>query len=131
MHFTYPENPVSIGDHIRKKRIELKLHQKDVAKICGVTEDSITNWEKNRSKPKIQFLPHIIKFLGYAPFEVDMTTYQGKLKAYRYKNGLTHAQIGKIFDFNASTIGAWENGKHAPMKNELKKLQQLLKMHDK
>jgi transcriptional regulator with XRE-family HTH domain len=65
MHFTYPENPVSIGDHIRKKRMELKLLQKDVAKICRVTEYSITNLEKNQSKPKIQFLPHIAKFLGY------------------------------------------------------------------
>jgi len=34
-----PENPVSICDHIRKKRMEPKLLQKDVAWICGVTED--------------------------------------------------------------------------------------------
>lgn len=40
-----PENPVSIGDHIRKKRMQLKLLQKDVAKICCVTEDCITNWK--------------------------------------------------------------------------------------
>jgi len=106
--------------------MELKLLQKDVAKICGVTEDSITNWEKNRSKPKIQFLPRIIKFLGYLPFEVDMTTHQGKFKAYRYIKGLTHAQLGKIFEVDASTIGGWESGKHAPKQKELKKLEQLL-----
>ena len=46
MHISYPENPVTIGRHIRKKRMELKVLQKDVTKICGATEDSITNWGK-------------------------------------------------------------------------------------
>lgn len=107
--------------------MELKLLQKDVAKICGVTEDSITNWEKNRSNPKIKFLPRIAKFLGYLPLEFDLTTHQGKLKAYRYRNGLTHAQLGKIFKVNASTISGWERGKDTPKQNELKILEQLLK----
>jgi predicted transcriptional regulator len=55
MPISYPEHPVSIGDHIRKKRMELKLLQKDVARICGVTEDCITNWGKNTSIPQIHF----------------------------------------------------------------------------
>lgn len=62
MPVSYPQNPISIGDNIRKKRIELKLLQKDVSKFLGVTEDSITNWEKNRSVPQIHFLPGIINF---------------------------------------------------------------------
>jgi len=48
MPVSYLLAPISIGDNIRKKRMELKLLQKDVARILGVTEDSITNWEKNR-----------------------------------------------------------------------------------
>lgn len=69
--------------------MDLKLLQKDVAKICGVTEDCITNWEKNRNTPQIQFFPRIIDFLGYMPFEVDLTTLSGKLKAHSYINGLS------------------------------------------
>ncbi|WP_244278826.1 helix-turn-helix domain-containing protein [Pedobacter suwonensis] len=34
-----------------KKRVELKLLQSDLAKILGVSSDSITYWENNRSKP--------------------------------------------------------------------------------
>jgi len=34
MPILYAENPVSIGDHLRKKRMELTLFQKDVARIC-------------------------------------------------------------------------------------------------
>lgn len=65
MPISYAEDPVSIGDHIRKKRLQLKLCQIDVAGICGVSEDRIRNWEKNRSTPQIQFFPRVINFLGY------------------------------------------------------------------
>jgi len=122
MPVSYPENPVSIGDHIRKKRMELKLFQKDVAKICGVTEDCITNWEKNRSVPQIQFYPLIIKFLGYLPFKVDLTTLLGKLKAYRHMNGLSQKQLGKILMVDAATVCSWELGEHKPQKEMLTKL---------
>lgn len=72
MPVSYPESPVSIGDHIRKKRMELRLLQKDLAKILEVTEDSITNWKKNRSVPQIHFFPNIIQFLGHLPFEMHL-----------------------------------------------------------
>jgi len=41
----YPTNPVTIGDHIRKRRMDLGLLQREVAEIIGVTESSIWNWE--------------------------------------------------------------------------------------
>jgi DNA-binding XRE family transcriptional regulator len=37
--------PVTLGDHLRRRRLELGLHQKDVAKIIGVTTSSVWNWE--------------------------------------------------------------------------------------
>lgn len=42
MSVSYPENPITIGDHIKKKRIELKLLQKDVAKLFDVSIDCVT-----------------------------------------------------------------------------------------
>jgi DNA-binding transcriptional regulator YiaG len=47
MPVSYPANPDMIGEHLRKKRMDSKLLQKDIAKILGVIEDCITNWEKN------------------------------------------------------------------------------------
>ena len=111
--------------------MEFKLLQKDVAKICGVTEDCITNWEKHRSEPQIQFFPHIIKFLGYWPFDFDTTALPGKLKEYRYMNGLSHKRLGKIVGVDASTVGSWENQKTVPKPNELGKLEMLFKINDK
>lgn len=122
MPITYPENPVTIGDHIRKKRIQLKLLQKDVAKICGVTEDCITNWEKGRSIPQIQYFPNIINFLGYLPFEVELTTLSGKLKAHRQINGLTQRQLGKILGVDGTTVCSWELKQNEPNNEVLLKL---------
>jgi DNA-binding XRE family transcriptional regulator len=126
MPIPYPENPVSIGDHIRKKRMELKLLQKDVAKICGVTEDCITNWEKNRSVPQIQFFPNIISFLGYFPIDIDTNTFSGRLKFYRYKNGLSQKQLGKILNVDGATVCSWESDEFQPMRKTMTKLQTLL-----
>lgn len=107
--------------------MELKLLQKDVAEICGVTEDCITNWEKNRSAPQVQFFPQIIKFLGYLPFEVDLTTLRGRLKAYRYMNGFSQKQMGKVLIVDGGTICSWELGENQPHKEMLKKLDAILR----
>jgi len=56
-----------MGDHIRKRRLDLGLFQKDVAKSIGADICSLYNWERGRAEPKARFLPGIIAFLGYDP----------------------------------------------------------------
>ena len=65
----YPKQLKTLGDHIRAKRLDLGLFQKDIAGIIGVTTDTITNWEKNRNQPMRWLNLKINKFLGYSPFE--------------------------------------------------------------
>jgi DNA-binding XRE family transcriptional regulator len=60
----YPEFPITVGEHIRKKRMDLGLLQREVAEIIGVTESSVWNWEHG-TEPELQYNPRIIKFLGY------------------------------------------------------------------
>jgi len=59
--------PVTVGDHIRKRRLELRLLQREAAERIGVTECSVYNWENGVSSPDFRKLPGIIKFLGYNP----------------------------------------------------------------
>ncbi len=110
MHSLYPEYPKTIGDHIRKKRMDLKLLQKDVSKIFKVSEDSITFWENNRNEPQIKYYPRIIKFLGYYPFDLDLTTFMGRLKAYRYVNGLSQMHFATLMNIDPATVKRWETG---------------------
>lgn len=124
---SYPKNPVSIGDQIRKRRMDLKLLQKDLGKLFGVTEDCITNWERNRNVPQIQFYPHIISFLGYLPFEFDEDTLSGRMKTYRHIHGLNQMQLAKILKVDPSTVCSWELGEKRPKKGVLEALDRLLK----
>jgi predicted transcriptional regulator len=45
----YPDTLQTIGDHLRKKRLDLCLRQRDVATQLGVTVNTVTNWEKHHS----------------------------------------------------------------------------------
>ena len=62
-----PQEPRTVGDHIRKRRLAQKLRQKDVAEQLGVTASTVFNWEANTSTPNLRQMPAIIDFLGYNP----------------------------------------------------------------
>lgn len=123
--FSYPENPGTIGEHIRRKRMDMRLLQSDVAKILNVSPDCITYWENNRAQPQVNYFPRIIEFLGFLPFELDPSTFIGKLKAYRLRNGLSHKRLGKILNVNATTIWGWESGERKPLKGMLATLNKI------
>ena len=43
----YPQVLLTIGDHLRKRRLDLGLLQRKLA--AGVNESTVTNWELNRT----------------------------------------------------------------------------------
>lgn len=120
------ENPQTIGEHLRKRRLQLKLLQKDVAVIFGVCEDTITGWENDRYTPQMAYYPEIIQFLGYSPFQTDTSTLGGRMKKYRIENGLSQEDLGKLIGVNESTIYAWEKGQHKPMRRKLRLLENVM-----
>ena len=62
-----------MGDHMKKRRYELGLRQKDVAALLRVKEFTVCGWEKNKKTPAVRYLPRIIQFLGYYPFDEPQT----------------------------------------------------------
>ena len=60
----YPVNPKTIGEYIRKKRMDNRLMQSEVANIIGVSEESIWNWEHGRTKPSKKNLKIINNFVS-------------------------------------------------------------------
>lgn len=124
--FSYPSSPVTIGEHIRKKRMELKLLQSDVAECFDVSTDCITYWENNRSNPQIKFFPKIIDFLGYNPLDFDESTLSGKIKAYWYRTRTTSSMFANLFKVDQSTVTEWESGKCLPASKHLIELEALL-----
>lgn len=64
----YPKELKTLGDQIRKRRLDLGLMQKEVAKIIGVTKGTVKCWERRKHIPHIRYYSKITKFLGHHPF---------------------------------------------------------------
>jgi ribosome-binding protein aMBF1 (putative translation factor) len=47
----YPKNPQNFGQRLRKKRMDLGLTMKEVADKIGVTESTVSNWERRNIRP--------------------------------------------------------------------------------
>jgi DNA-binding XRE family transcriptional regulator len=60
----YPENPQTLGEHIRKRRIDLGLPQPEMAKMLGVSNAAAADWEYDDTLPLKRFWRRIKEFIG-------------------------------------------------------------------
>jgi transcriptional regulator with XRE-family HTH domain len=112
----------TLGDHLRKKRLGLKLLQRDIAQKLGVDKTSVHNWERNLTKPSITLIPKILNFLKYNPFETPTGSLGEKIKAYRRIIGLSQKALAKRLKIDPTTLARWEKGKGRPSKELLQTL---------
>ena len=101
----YPKELNSLGDHIRSRRMDVSLLQKQVAEQIGVCELTITNWERNESRPAVKCIPAIIRFLGYDP-SAQATSFPEQLRAARRAGGLTQKELAREFGVDPTTLYA-------------------------
>jgi transcriptional regulator with XRE-family HTH domain len=109
----YPTELHSIGDHVRKRRLDLGLLQREVALRIGVDTTTVFNWEAGTASPNIRALPGVIRFLGYDPTETGSTLGE-RLRATRRRLGLSHADLAGRLGVDPSTVLDWETGRHRP-----------------
>ncbi len=109
----YPKELNTLGDHLRKRRLDLGLLQREVAEQIGVDESTITNWERQRTLPEIRHMPEIIQFLGYVPL-FPARSFRERLVAFRTVLGLSQRRMALLFGVDPSTLAGWELGKHWP-----------------
>ena len=107
----YNDTPITIGEHIKKKRIESCLLQKNVALLLNVSEDCVTYWENGRSTPQIHHYPRIISFLGYYPLDHKTECFAGKLLHIRHCKGFSRKQCAAHLSVSEDAIRRWEKGK--------------------
>lgn len=106
----YIENPDYVGGKIKNKRMEQGLTQEQTARHLGVERNCIIDWENKHTDPPVEYYPAIIRFLGYFPFPVNVNTTEGKVKYYRFINGLSQENMAKIYGIASATICRLENG---------------------
>jgi transcriptional regulator with XRE-family HTH domain len=129
-----PKDPATVGGYLRRRRLELKLHQSQVAQRLGISTVALSRWECDKVYPSWEQQPKVAEFLGFDPFanpalgrfrgnetyDVAVLTPEATLnigqqivkKAIELKK--SRQQIGRELGINAKTIRNWELGRKKP-----------------
>ena len=125
-----PKELIKIGDHIKKKRLESNLFQKDVGKVIGTDNFTIVNWEKNSTKNiPAKYYPKIMEFLNYCPLTKTKNTPKTlgqKIKLHRLHQGLNQKQFAQLLKVDSTTVKFWESGERKPSEKMIRKLKEII-----
>jgi transcriptional regulator with XRE-family HTH domain len=105
----YSETPVSLGEHLKKRRRELGLLQREVAVRMGIGTDTYANWEKGKTEPVASQFRPVVAFLGYDPTPTP-STLAARLQAKRRTLGVTFSQVARYLGWNTGTLARYLNG---------------------
>lgn len=122
-----------MGDHIRNRRLDLKLLQKQVAAVIGVTTASINNWELSHKGPNIIYIPKIIEFLGFVPCQWrDKTdeTLGERIITSRKILGLSQEKLAQQLKIDWTTLRRWEQNKSQPSAKLRQRLEGFLRENE-
>jgi len=99
--------PSCLGEHLRKRRLELQLSQKEAGRTLGRSWRTVFNWENGKTKPAVESIPSIIEFLGRDPFG-NADSLSDRLAAARRTRGWTIKQAAEQLGVDEGTWGRWE-----------------------
>jgi len=104
----------TLGDHLRRRRLDLGFLQREVAQRLGITKETIYNWETNRTSPPLRFVPQIIQFLGYVPHYATSGTLGERIVKARRLKGLTQRELARRLGVDPTTLSRWERDMGRP-----------------
>ncbi len=123
----YPQEPKTIGEHLKKRRMDLGLYQAEAAQLIGVSEDCFCYWENERNQPRLYQYPAIIRFLEYYPQVHETETLGGKITRYKRMQGMNNRAFGGICGVDAGTVAKWERNETTPLRRSMKKVLSVLR----
>ena len=110
----YPASPKTIGEMVRKRRLDLGLRQADVAEIVGCDTMTVVNWEKGHTGlPQINHMAGLVRFLGFDPMPKGGAMAE-RLVNYRIARGKTQKAFAGELQVDPSTLSKWERGERQP-----------------
>ena len=63
-----PKHPTTIGGHLRRRRLKLKILQSEAAQKLQVSTRTLSLWECDSVFPTAPHHPQIAEYLGFNPF---------------------------------------------------------------
>jgi transcriptional regulator with XRE-family HTH domain len=118
----YKNQPSTLGEHLKKRRLDLGLFQIQVANRLGVSQHGYIGWELDRKKPEAQSVPPLINFLGYSPFLAGGTLGQ-RLRCERRSRGLTQRRAAAALQLDEGTYLQYERDEWLPKGERLKRIE--------
>ena len=109
----YPGELKTIGDHIRKRRLDLGLLQVSIGQRIGVCCSTVGNWEKGRAVSHLRHMPAIIAVQGYDPTPVGGSLGE-RLARFRRIRGWTQVELARKLGVNLTTLARWERDERKP-----------------
>lgn len=101
-------DPQTLAQHLKARRLEQGLRQRDVADRLGVGPNTVLNWESGTVPPE-PYWPSIIEFLGYFPGPLPRSLGE-RLIARRRMLGLPRKHAAKQIGVDEGTLARWEFG---------------------
>jgi transcriptional regulator with XRE-family HTH domain len=117
----WTDNPLTLGEHIKKARKERGLLQREVAKALRVDSMSLMNWEKNRTKIGARFVPAVVQWLGYDPLP-RARSFGSWMAIERSRRGLARRALAKALGWDENTVRKYEEGGRPPDGSRLAQL---------
>ena len=101
-----------MGDHLRRRRLDLGLTQQTVATQWGVRPETVTSWELGRSQPSAAVPGH--HRLPRRRRPATLGDPPGKAARLRRRLGLTQADFAARVGQDEHQICRWEKGRLRP-----------------
>lgn len=122
----FPQELQHVGHHIKKARLERNTPIKDLLAYFEIDRETLRGWELGLWEPFVRHYPKIIQFLGYFPFTHETKTLGGRIKKYRFDNGLTQPEFAKLVHTDKCTVSFWETNRRLPLQKTVRLLNKIL-----
>lgn len=114
-------SPVTLGEHLRNRRLSLELRQEDVADQLGTLREVYERWERDERAPVISEWPGMLAFLGYYP-ATETTPADLVVKARRCQ-GMDQKRLAQSVGVIHQKLRRWEHSKETPSADQVEALQ--------
>ncbi len=144
----YPKEIKSLGDLIRKTRMDHGLEIKELGMTLGVDECTVTNWELRGFYPTGVNLRRVVEFIDAhqsesiprkimwslcfaknSSYPQNVQSLGDKIRATRMENFMSIKQLAQKLGVNESTIANWELKGSQPRSDLLKKVKAFIEYH--
>jgi DNA-binding XRE family transcriptional regulator len=105
----YSETPQTLGEHLKKRRRELRLLQREAAERMGIQRDTYINWEKDKTRPVASQFRPVVTFLGYDPTPEPQTLAE-RLAAKQRRLGASLAQVARYLGWDPGSLRRYLDG---------------------